>query len=158
MPQNNSFVSRGGLWVLAQVPLMLLVFIVPIRFGAGQIVPLHPLAWLGVLMTVSGGLLIVWGFMSLGDALTPFPRPLADATLRRSGPYRFMRHPIYSGVMLASLGWALWWLSVGGAVCALLLGVFFDRKARHEEDWLRQQYNDYADYARAVKKFIPGLY
>ncbi len=158
MPQNNSFVSRGGLWVLAQVPLMLLVFIVPIRFGAGQIVPLHPLAWLGVLMTLAGGLLIAWGFMSLGDALTPFPRPLADATLHRNGVYRYMRHPIYSGVMLASLGWALWWLSMAGLLCALLLGLFFDRKARREEAWLRRQYSNYADYARVVKKFIPGLY
>ncbi len=158
MPQNNSFVSRGGLWVLAQVPLMLLVFIVPVRFGAGQIVPLHPLAWSGLAITLSGGLLIVWGFVSLGDALTPFPRPVVGATLHRDGAYRYMRHPIYSGVMLASLGWALWWLSAWGILCALLLAFFFDRKARHEEAWLRQQYSGYAGYAREVKKFIPGLY
>lgn len=158
MLQNNSFVSRGGIWVLAQVPLMLLAFVVPIRFGAGQIIPLHPLAWLGALAAVSSGALILWGFVSLGDALSPFPRPLADATLQRNGAYRFMRHPIYTGVILASLGWALWWLSVGGIFCALLLALFFDRKAAHEEIWLRQQYKEYPDYEAKVKKFIPGLY
>ena len=158
MPQKSSFVSRGGIWVLAQVPLMLMVLIIPMRFGAGQIIPLRPLAWLGTLITISGALLIIWGFVSLGDALTPFPRPIANATLHRNGAYLYMRHPIYSGVVLASLGWALWWLSVGGFFCALLLAFFFDRKSVHEEGWLRQQYSDYADYAREVKKFIPGLY
>ena len=34
----------------------------------------------------------------------------------------------------------------------------FDRKAAYEERWLRQKYSEYADYARAVKKFIPGVY
>ncbi len=158
MLQNNSFVSRGGIWVLAQLPLMLLVFIVPIRYGAGQIIPLHPLAWLGALATVSGGVLIIWGFVSLGDALTPFPKPLSDASLHRQGAYRWMRHPIYSGVILASLGWALWWLSLAGVISALALAVFFDRKAAHEEIGLRARYRNYPDYARRVKKFIPGLY
>jgi protein-S-isoprenylcysteine O-methyltransferase Ste14 len=158
MPQNNSFVSRGGLWVLAQVPLMLLVLVVPMRFDAGRFLPADPVQMLGVAITVLGASLIVWGFISLGEALTPFPQPLKEAVLHRQGAYRLMRHPIYSGVLLAGFGWARWWLSAGGALCVLLLAVFFDRKAAYEERWLRQKYSEYADYARAVKKFIPGLY
>ncbi|BAV33137.1 Isoprenylcysteine carboxyl methyltransferase [Sulfuricaulis limicola] len=158
MWRNNSFVSRGGIWVLAQVPLMLLAFIVPIRFGAGQIIPLHPLAWLGALVTVAGGALIIWGFVSLGDALTPFPRPLDGVTLHRQGAFRLMRHPIYTGVILASLGWTLWWLCGIGMLPVLALAIFFDRKAAYEENWLREKYRDYGDYARRVKKFIPGVY
>ena len=143
---------------MAQVPLMLLAFIVPIRFGAGQIIPLHPLAWLGALVTAASGALIVWGFVSLGDALTPFPRPLEEAVLHRQGAFRLMRHPIYTGVILASLGWAGWWLSAIGLLPVLVLAIFFDRKAVYEETWLRKKYPGYADYARRVKKFIPGLY
>ncbi|MDP2706693.1 MAG: isoprenylcysteine carboxylmethyltransferase family protein [Burkholderiales bacterium] len=158
MSQNDSFVSRGGIWVLAQVPLMLLAFVVPIRFGAGQIIPLHPLAWLGALATVSSGALILWGFVSLGDALTPFPKPLSDARLHRQGAYRWMRHPIYAGVMLASFGWALWWLSGIGVVYAMVFALFFDRKAAFEEIRLREKYENYPDYAQQVKKFIPGVY
>ncbi len=156
--QKKSFTARGGLWVLAQVPLLLLAFVIPMKFGAGDIVPRDLLQIAGVTITVSGVLLALWGLVSLGDALTPFPAPLTDATLRGHGAYKLMRHPIYSGVMLASLGWALWWLSAAGAIYALVLVIFFDRKAAHEEVWLRQKYTNYPDYARAVKKFIPGLY
>ena len=156
--QKKSFTARGGLWVLAQVPLLLLAFVIPMKFGAGDIVPRDLLQIAGVTITVSGVLLALWGLVSLGDALTPFPAPLVDATLRGHGAYKLMRHPIYSGVMLASLGWALWWLSVAGAIYALVLVIFFDRKAAYEEVWLRQKYTNYPDYARAVKKFIPGLY
>lgn len=137
---------------------MLLACIVPIHSGAGQIIPLHPLAWLGALVTAAGGALIVWGFVSLGDALTPFPRPLDGAVLHRQGAFRLMRHPIYTGVILASLGWSGWWLSGAGLLPVLALAIFFDRKAVYEENWLRKKYRDYGDYARRVKKFIPGLY
>lgn len=155
---KKTFTARGGLWVLAQLPLMLLAFTIPVWFGAGRFVPEHPLSFAGAAIVAAGAVLIAWGFVSLGDALTPFPRPLDEAALRRQGAYRLMRHPIYSGVILASFGWALWWSSVAGVFCALTLAVFFDRKATHEEIWLREKYRDYGDYARQVKKFIPGLY
>ncbi len=156
--KKKSFVARGGIWVLTQVPVLLLAFAIPVWFGAGLFVPRHPLAIAGATATALGVLLIVWGLASLGDALTPFPRPLNDASLRRQGAYRAMRHPIYAGLILASFGWALWWLSPIGVLYFPALAIFFDRKAAHEEIWLRRKYRQYAKYERGVKKFIPGLY
>lgn len=150
--------ARGGLWVLGQLPLMLLAAVIPPQSGAGHFVPAEPFQFIGVLVTGLGAAIIVWGFISLGDALTPFPRPLDDTVLHRQGAFRLMRHPIYSGVILASLGWSGWWLSATGLLPVLLLAVFFDRKAAYEETWLRKKYPGYADYARRVKKFIPGVY
>lgn len=158
MSRKKSFVARGGIWVLVQVPVLLLAAIVPVRFGAGQFVPHHPLAYAGVVVTVLGVLLCVWGLTGLGEALTPFPQPLYDASLHRQGAYKLMRHPIYAGLILASLGWTLWRLSLDGALPVLALAVFFDRKAAYEEVWLRRQYEQYVEYARRVKKFIPGIY
>lgn len=146
------------MWVLAQLPLMLLALVIPVRFGAGHFVPTELVQIVGVAVTGLGVAMIVWGFISLGDALTPFPRPLDGVVLHRQGAYRLMRHPIYTGVILAGLGWALWWLCGIGLLPALALAIFFDRKAAHEEIWLREKYRDYDDYARRVKKFIPGVY
>jgi protein-S-isoprenylcysteine O-methyltransferase Ste14 len=156
--RRKDFVARGGLWVLAQLPLMLLVLVVPPRFGSGHFVPVEPFQFVGVMVTGLGVALIVWGFVSLGDALTAFPRPLDRAVLHRQGAFRLMRHPIYTGVILASLGWTGWWLSGIGVLPVLVLAIFFDRKAAYEEIWLRKKYPGYADYARRVKKFIPGVY
>ena len=158
MPEKKTFTARGGMWVLAQLPLMLLALVIPMRFGSGYFVPAEPAQMLGVVVTGLGAALIAWGFASLGDALTPFPQPLDGAALHRKGAYRLMRHPIYTGVVLGSLGWCLWWLSAIGVLPALALAIFFDRKAAYEETWLRGKYPDYGDYARRVKKFIPGLY
>lgn len=156
--RSGTFIARGGLWVLAQLPLMLLVAVLPVLYGAGHFVPAEPLPLMGAAMTGAGVLLIVWGFFSLGDALTPFPQPLDGARLHQHGAYRYMRHPIYTGVILAGLGWALWWESWLGVLPTLALAIFFDRKAVYEEAWLRKKYDHYSDYARRVKKFIPGLY
>ncbi len=155
---KNSFIARGGLWVLAQIPLMLAVLVVPLWHGAGHFIPDGMLSVVGMVLTLSGFFLAVWALRSLGDALTPFPQPLDGVMLNQRGPYRWMRHPIYSGVLLAGFGWALWWLSAAGAICALVLSVFFDRKAAYEENWLRQKYPEYSNYAQRVKKFIPGVY
>jgi protein-S-isoprenylcysteine O-methyltransferase Ste14 len=155
---RQSFIARGGLWLLGQGLFMLLAFAVPVGAGAGRILPATPAQGIGVALTLLGAALTVWGLLSLGDALTPYPRPRDGATLHREGAYRLVRHPIYSGILLGAFGWALWWLSAYGALCALLLAVFIDRKARREEQWLRNKYPEYADYARRVKRFLPGLY
>ncbi|MHB8742451.1 MAG: methyltransferase family protein [Sulfuricaulis sp.] len=156
--RRKSFIARGGLWVLAQALIMLLAFVIPVRFGVGRLIPDQAMSLAGVMVTVSGLLLAIWGLATLGDALTPFPIPLDEASFHRQGAYKLMRHPIYSGLMLTSIGWDLWWLSPSGFLYALMLVIFFDRKAAYEERWLQQKYNNYADYMRAIKKFIPGVY
>jgi len=94
----------------------------------------------------------------LGSNLTPLPHPRDDARLVVSGLYRFVRHPIYFGVLLMAFGWALYvqgWLTLGYAG---LLVVFFDLKARREEAWLLKRFPEYADYRKRVRKLIPFVY
>ena len=96
--------------------------------------------------------------LRLGKSLTPLPHPRDDAELTINGPYRLVRHPIYSGLIMASPGWALWlngWLTL---VYALMLFVFFDIKSRREETCLTTRYRDYAAYRQRVRKLIPFVY
>jgi len=105
-----------------------------------------------------GGLLAVAGIFGLGANLTALPYPKDEATLVETGPYRLVRHPIYSGVILMAFGWALWvhgWLTIGYAI---ILFVFFDVKSRREEQWLKGKFPDYAAYQKRVRKLIPFVY
>lgn len=154
----SNFLARGGLWVIAQVPVMIGALALPWYAGAGRIDSASFVALTGIALTVLGVLMLAAGIAALGRDLTPFPRPLGHARLRRGGVYALVRHPIYAGLILASLGWALAWQSIAGIVFTLFVFLFFDRKSAHEETFLRARYNDYGDYTRRVRKLIPGIY
>ncbi len=156
---NLSFRERGGLWVLAQMPVLLLALALPIWTGSAHLEPRYLLQGIGVVLTVAGITLMVTGLRQLSDALTPFPRPLQDATLHNSGVYGLVRHPIYSGLVISSAGWSLLWLSLPGLAYAAVVALFFDRKAAREEAWLEAKHRDhYIAYKKRVRKLIPWLY
>jgi protein-S-isoprenylcysteine O-methyltransferase Ste14 len=112
---------------------------------------------LGAAMILLGLLVLIAGGGSLGRALTPFPKPLAGATLRDRGVYRIVRHPMYGGAILAGLGFALFTGPLSLAA-ALALGLFFELKSRREERWLVEHYADYVAYrVRTRWKFVPGI-
>ncbi len=86
------------------------------------------------------------------------PRPKAGATLVERGPYRVVRHPMYTGAILIAFGWAL---AVAGTLsplyAAMIVG-FLAIKTAREERWLREEVAGYADYERRVCRLIPYLY
>jgi protein-S-isoprenylcysteine O-methyltransferase Ste14 len=150
---SNSFAARGGWWVVAQSLLMLAVILLGVRFpGDWTHTPVIALG--GVLFGI-GGYFGIAGVLVLGKNRTPFPQPRAGAQLIQHGIYARVRHPLYTSVMLASLGWAFIWQSVASFVAALTLLPFFHAKARHEERWLYERFSAYADYARRVPRFLP---
>ncbi|MCL5995920.1 MAG: isoprenylcysteine carboxylmethyltransferase family protein [Chloroflexi bacterium] len=157
----KAFGWKGEWWVLAQfilVPVVLLAA-VGIRAGPPWPVELRVTAWvLGGLCFIATVVLGMGGILNLGRNLTPFPRPLDDGTLVQSGVYGIVRHPIYGGVILGVLGWALLFTSIVGIVLAGVVLLFFDQKSRREEVWLMEKYRDYAAYRRRVRKLIPFIY
>ena len=74
------------------------------------------------------------------------------------GIYALIRHPLYTAVFCAAVGWSLGWQSWPALVVSLALGCFFDAKARREEYWLRQKFPEYAGYERRVRRLIPWIY
>ena len=112
----------------------------------------------GGIAIAAGATLATAGALSLGRNLTPLPHPIDSATLVEGGAYRLVRHPIYSGLCLAAIGWALWCNSAVTLLTAAVLFVFFDIKSRREERWLVERFTNYADYRRRVKKLIPFVY
>jgi protein-S-isoprenylcysteine O-methyltransferase Ste14 len=112
----------------------------------------------GWCLIVLGGLLTIAGFFSLGLNLSVFPRPPVKGKLVESGAYRLVRHPIYSGLFFAALGWGLRLHSFPVIGYALLLFVVHDLKARREERWLMEKFPEYEGYRKRVRRLIPFIY
>jgi len=137
---------------------MLGALVAPLVWGAGSFDGANAIQLAGAAVTALGILLAIAGLVSLGSALTPFPRPRANARLRQSGVYAWVRHPIYGGLVLASLGLSLSWLSLPGLAFSVVVLLFFDRKSAFEERLLRTRFPEYAWYALRVRKLLPWIY
>ncbi len=69
-----------------------------------------------------------------------------------------MRHPIYTGLILAAFGWALFTNIFPTFAYALALAVLFNIKSRREERALRKQFPKYAAYQERTKRLFPFIY
>jgi protein-S-isoprenylcysteine O-methyltransferase Ste14 len=153
--------SRGEWYVVVQLLLVVLILVGPRRWRGwpGWPFPEGPLvSVVGVALLFAGAGLAIAGIVNLGAALTPLPYPGAGAVLREKGVYAVVRHPMYSGVLLAALGWALvreGWLTFGYVGAAWL---FIEAKVRREEKWLIERFPTYTHYRRRVRKLIPFVY
>jgi protein-S-isoprenylcysteine O-methyltransferase Ste14 len=99
----------------------------------------------------------LWAARWLGKGLTPLPLPNGRVDLVTAGPYRWVRHPMYTAVMSGMGGVALtsgsWWSA--GAWLALV--VLFAFKARWEEHHLAASFPGYGDYQTRTGRFIPKV-
>jgi protein-S-isoprenylcysteine O-methyltransferase Ste14 len=98
------------------------------------------------------------GVLSLGQNLTAVPYPKEDAVMVESGAFRFVRHPIYCGIIFGALGWGFINNSLLALLLALALFLLFDKKSRREEQWLTEKYANYTAYQARVRKLIPLIY
>ena len=152
----TSFSTRGGWWVLGQsVLLVALLALGPGRSGDWSS---RTGFWFEVALLITGAVFGIAGTRALGRNRTPYPRPLAGAKLVQHGIYAFVRHPLYASLIYLGAGWALVWASGAAAIAAAALTVLLDCKARLEERWLVQEFPNYNDYARRVRRIVPGLY
>ena len=152
---------RGEWWVIGQFALFALIVFGPRQLGDfGPVADglAGPLRLAGGAATAAGLLVVVLAATRLGRALTPLPYPRDDARLVTAGMYRYVRHPIYSGVLLMSVGWAGWVGSLLTLGYVLLLAFWLDRKAAREERWLAERYPDYPAYCRRVRRLVPWVY
>ncbi len=148
--------SRGIAYVALQFVLLGVLFTAPrLPDPYGALTPFISLLGLS-LMAVAGVILLV-SFAALGNSLTALPLPKPRGTLVTTGLYAHVRHPIYSGLLLLSLGVVLdagWWPQL---VVALMLFLLLRIKAQFEESLLRKAYPKYVAYAAKTPMFFPRL-
>lgn len=152
---------RGEGWVAGQFILIGLLVVLGMpglrTLGSDRVI-----GWmwffLGAGALAIGAGLVLRAFVDLGPSMTALPRPRPDGRLVESGIYARLRHPIYAGLILGSLGWSAFTNSLASLVVTLVLAAFLDAKARREEAWLIDRYPPYAAYRLRTKRFLPGIY
>lgn len=115
---------------------------------------------LGVVLLAAGESLRVWCKVALGRYFTYTVMTSSDQPVVTSGPYRVLRHPSYSGLLLmtvgAGFGWDNW-VGVAGLVTATLVGILY--RIHVEEKALTAELGDrYRTYAEHHKRLIPFVW
>jgi protein-S-isoprenylcysteine O-methyltransferase Ste14 len=147
--------DRVVAWALLGVQLGLLAAIFLLPPGHAWTVP----GWVRTgarVLEIAGLVVLGIGLLHLGRSATPLPTPVPGGELRSGGLYRYVRHPIYTGVIALAVGSAVPSGSLAIAVATLALVTWLAIKARWEERRLGARYPGYAAYAARTPRFIPS--
>ena len=113
----------------------------------------------GVALQASGLALRTWSMRTLGTSYTRTLRTEDDQHVVDTGPYRFVRHPGYTGSLLTWAGFGLTSRSIPVFVLgAALLGRAYQQRIVAEENLLQWELSGYADYSHRTKRLLPLIW
>jgi protein-S-isoprenylcysteine O-methyltransferase Ste14 len=166
--KSTARIESVGSRATYQIPLFIgacLIFFPPSLFEDWPwlnlpVLPLRPETyWIGVAILVAGLLFTVWARVHLGRNWSDRITVKQGHELIRSGPYGWVRHPIYTGLLFAFLGSAVALTRLRGFIGVVLFVVAVVRKLRIEERFMREQFGEeYARYAAATAALLPLVY
>lgn len=158
-PPTSSESRLGVGWVIFQ-GVMFVFFIVAMVAGE-RVQSFTGMVYLqsaGLLLAIFGSGVSIWSVLQHGSRLSPFPKPVDGAVLIESGPYRFVRHPMYSGIIAFVLGASVAYMVPAAMLAAPAFLVFFMAKTGHEELLLADAVPGYRAYRSSVHwKLIPKV-
>ena len=137
------------------------VVILLIRLGAFRTHGLNTDPWragLGLVLFASGLGFAIWARVHIGRNWGTPMMQKAEPELVTSGPYRLVRHPIYSGILVAGVGTtvALSWPLL---TVVALAGIYFVYSATVEERYMTEKFPDaYTAYKRSTKMLVPFVF
>jgi protein-S-isoprenylcysteine O-methyltransferase Ste14 len=158
--------ASGAAWRDEMVLRLAIVGGALLAVGARRVVPAADIApralgaWLGLALLWCGVALRLWCFRSLGRYFTLTVRTSSDQPIIASGPYRVVRHPSYTGILLAVAGLGCFtgnWVSVVVLCVCVTAGLVF-RISVEERALLRDVGDRYRDYAATRKRLIPFVW
>ena len=151
--------TLGIIWLVIAVSVTAGVFVAQ-NFRAGALLHGRMFASAGVVLLVAGLILRWWAIITLGRFFTVDVTIERDHELVERGPFRIVRHPSYTGVLLAFVGLGL---SLGNWAALLVIlmpiGAAFVHRMNLEEDALSRALGPrYAEYIKRTKRLVPFIY
>ncbi len=153
MTSTSENPNRLHAWSYVIVQAVLLVLVIFLSQNSGP--RIHRLVVLGGICEWLGIVGIVISGASLRKSLTAVPIPKKDGKLSTTGLYRYVRHPMYTSVLLFAIGIAIRSGTIAKYLLVMGLYFLFYEKSKYEERFLEIKYPDYAEYARRIPRFIP---
>lgn len=130
----------------------------PFPFNLRVIPPTAPIAWVGVALCVAGLGFAFWARFTIGRNWSGVISLKKEHELIQNGPYRLVRHPIYTGLLAMLSGTVLVLGRVAGIISLSLAFLSFWIKLGEEEQLMLKQFSEgYRAYQRRVKRLIPFL-
>ncbi len=112
----------------------------------------------GLALCIGGALLACWSRHLLGRNWSVSVQIKQEHELIQDGPYRWLRHPIYSGLLLMFIGTCIMVGDIRGILAVVIVLLSFWFKLRQEERWLLERFGQpYRDYMARTKALIPAL-
>jgi len=155
---RESRAQRLRYWVLLVIAYLLLVRgrQLPSPLNLRVIPHAAPIAWAGALLCMAGLAVALWARVILGRNWSGVVTLKEGHELVEHGPYRFVRHPIYTGILTMFFATALVQGHVAGFAGVLLMFASFWIKLGREEKLMLQQFPErYAAYQHRAKRIIP---
>jgi protein-S-isoprenylcysteine O-methyltransferase Ste14 len=158
--RQESFASRAAhLGPLGIAGVLLATPFVPGLLGERWASATETVYMVGAALVAAGLFFTVSARIALGGNWSATVTLKQDHEIVRSGPYRWIRHPIYTGLLLAFLGSAIALGEWRGLLALFIAAAALWRKSRIEERWLEDLFGAaHADYRRSTWALIPFLF
>lgn len=157
--EGGSYERRSFLLILAAVILALITSLFMREWKIG-IVALPFVWWTGLVLYTVGVSLRYWGILHLKEQFTRNVSVREGDRLVSSGPYRLLRHPLYTGLFLIIIGFCVGLGNLYAAfVCGILITIALLHRIRLEEAMLVEQHGEkYKEWCRSRYRLIPFVY
>lgn len=151
----SSLMNTGMKWksviLVGMQMICILILLVKIPFQ-------HSDLW-AFLVSFFGLLLVLWAVVTMkSDTISVRPDVRQNARLVTSGPYKVIRHPMYTGTLLTSSPFVIDQPSILLLILLIALLITLLYKLNYEEKLLRNHFEEYSNYSKHTWKLIPFIY
>ena len=163
---KKSLTKRGPGWILWRVVVAFFV-IVFVRFDKSGALSFFRFSFQsyfsflipGSVLTVLGLFGAIWARFHLGRNWSGYATYKEDQTLVTTGPYKYVRHPIYTSMILMFIGTILYYGSLFVSIFFIILAITFILRTREEEEIMLKLFGEkYAEYMKRTKRLLPLIY
>ena len=151
--------DRGSCLIIVSGSIAIILFNLACRKNDWFIIPKLAF-WIGVIFIIAGIVLRLYSVLTLGKYFTVTVQVNSNQKIIQTGPYKYIRHPAYSGSILSLIGIGLAFRSIIGIIGTLIIiEVIYGYRIKIEEKILENNFKtSYLEYKKNTKRIIPFVW